>query len=116
MFRELLISAPPTKEQAGNIDYMLGAGELFTLVVYAQLILENAKIYKTDKDVVEQIFSILVKDYSNYALQMILSHDNSDEQEKFFNTMIKKPVNDIDGFERVWQKVYGHRDTYTMNM
>jgi acyl-CoA dehydrogenase len=116
LFRELLISAPPSKEQAGNIDYMLGAGELFTLVVYAQLILENAKIYGTEADVIEQIFSLLVKDYSGYALQMILSHDNSEGQEKIYNTMIKKPVNDSEGFERVWQKVYGHRDTYTMNM
>ena len=33
-----------------------------------------------------------------------------------FNKMIKKPVNDAEGFERVCQKVYGHRDAYTMNL
>jgi acyl-CoA dehydrogenase len=116
LFKALLISAPPSEEQAKNIDYMLGAGELFTLIVYAQLILENARIYATNEDVIEQIFSFLVKDYSRYALDMILGYDNSPEQEKFFNKMIKKPVNDTEGFERVWQKVYAHRDQYTMNM
>ncbi|BHH84980.1 acyl-CoA dehydrogenase [Desulforhopalus sp. 52FAK] len=115
LFRELLIGAPPTEEQGKNIDYMLGAGELFTLIVYAQLILENAKIYETDVDVVEQIFSLLIKDYSGYALQMILNQENTSDQEKFYNKMIKKPVNDNEGFERVCQKVYGHRDTYIMN-
>jgi acyl-CoA dehydrogenase len=116
LFRELLVAAPPTAEQAKNIDYMLGAGELFTLVVYAQLILENAGIYSTDSDVIEQIFSFLIKDYSSFALQMILSYENSPEQEKIFNRMIKKPVNDVEGFERVWQRVYAHRDQYIMNM
>ncbi|TKB10011.1 acyl-CoA dehydrogenase [Desulforhopalus sp. IMCC35007] len=116
LFRELLVAAPPTVEQAKNIDYMLGAGELFTLVVYAQLILENARIYNTDSDVIEQVFSFLIKDYSRFALQMILSYENSPEQEKTFNRMIKKPVNDIEGFERVWERVYAHRDQYIMNM
>jgi acyl-CoA dehydrogenase len=113
LFRELLITAPPTAEQTKNIDYMLGAGELFTLVVYSQLILENAGVYNTDSDVIEQIFSFLIKDYSRFALQMILNYENSTEQEKIFNRMIKKPVNDIEGFERVWQRVYAHRDQYT---
>lgn len=116
LFRKMLISAPPSGEQEKDIDYMLGAGELFTLIVYAQLILENADIYKTDEAVVEQIFSFLVKDYSRYALDMILAYENSPEQEIFYNKMIKKPVNDDAGFERVWQKVYAHRDTYTMNI
>lgn len=116
LFRELLVAAPPSVEQVKDVDYMLGAGELFTLIVYAQLILENATIYKTDQDVVEQIFSFLVKDYSCFALNMVLDYDNSPEQEAFFNKMIKKPVNANGGFQRVWQKVSAHRDQYTMNM
>lgn len=115
LFRDLLISAPPGKKQANNIDYMLGAGELFTLIVYAQLILENAEIYETDGDVLEQIFSLLVKDFSGYSLQMILNHENSVKQEEFFHKMMKKPVNDADGFERVWQQVYALRDQYIMS-
>ena len=115
LFRKLLIAAPPSKEQAKNIDYMLAAGELFTLIVYAQLILENAKIYQTDRDVLEQIFTFLVRDYSAFALQMVIGQDNTPEQEEIFNRMIKKPVQDGEGFARVWASVYGLKDQYVMN-
>lgn len=115
LFRKLLITAPPSKEQAKNIDYMLAAGELFTLIVYAQLILENARIYRTDGDLIEQIFTFLVKDYSAYALQMVLGQENTPAQEEIFNRMIKKPVADGEGFARVWAAVYGLKDQYVMN-
>jgi len=115
LFRTLLITAPPSKEQAANIDYMLAAGELFTLIVYAQLILENAKIYGTDADVLEQIFIFLVQDFSAQALQMVLAQDNSAAQEEIYNKMIKKPVKDREGFQRVWQTVYGLNGQYVMN-
>jgi acyl-CoA dehydrogenase len=115
LFRTLLSNAPPSKEQAQNIDYMLAAGELFTLVVYAQLILENAIIYGTDVDVLEQIFIFLVQDFSAQALQMILGQENSAAQEEIFNKMIKKPVKDREGFERVWHTVYALKDQYLMN-
>jgi acyl-CoA dehydrogenase len=115
LFRNLLITAPPSKEQARNIDYMLAAGELFTLIVYGQLILENAKLYSTNKDVLEQIFTFMVQDFSTQALRMILDQENSAAQEEIFTKMIKKPVKDAEGFKRVWQMVYGHKDQYVMN-
>ena len=116
LFRTLLIKAAPTGEQSSNIDYMLAAGELFTLIVYAQLILENARLYGTDPDVVEEIFCFLIKDYSQYALNMVLNHKNSAAQEEIFYKMIAKPVTDDERFGRVWQQqVYSLRDTYVMN-
>ncbi len=116
LFKNLLTSAPPNKEQVKNIDYMLAAGELFTLIVYAQLILENAKIYQTDQGVVEQIFTFLIKDFSAFSLQMILGHDNSSEQEEIFYQMIKKPIADKDVDDLVWQNfVYSLKDQYIMN-
>ena len=116
LFRKLLIAAPPTAEQAKNIDYMLAAGQLFTLVVYAQLILENARIYDTDADLLEQIFAFLVRDFSAFALQMILSYENSPEQESLFQAMIKKPGKDTGSFNRVWsEQVFSLRDQYRMN-
>jgi acyl-CoA dehydrogenase len=102
LFRRLLIEAPPSKEQSTNIDFMLAAGELFTLIAYAQLMLENRRIYHVDDDLLEQIFSFLVKDYSSFALRMLLDHDNSDAQQELFRQMIKQPVRDSARFERVW--------------
>lgn len=116
LFRKLLITAPPSREQAANIDYMLSAGELFTLAVYAQLVLENSRIQGTDSELLEQIFTFLVQDFSRAALQMILGFDNSPEQEAIYREMLKKPVADNDGFNSVWQEqVYALRDTYVMN-
>ncbi|MBM9603496.1 acyl-CoA dehydrogenase [Desulfopila inferna] len=117
LFRSLLISAPPSKEQSANIDYMLAAGELFTLIVYAQLILEHKDEYGVDDDLLEQIFSFLIRDFSNSALQMVLGYDNSDEQEEIFKKMIIKPKRDQDAFNRVFQEqVLSLKDAYRMNM
>jgi acyl-CoA dehydrogenase len=115
LFKNLLISAPPTAEQAKNIDYMLAAGELFTLIVYAQLILENSRNSAAEPELLDQIFIFLVKDFSRYALEMTLNHENSPEQDKFFTEMIKKAPHNEERFERVWQTVYGLKDQYVMN-
>jgi acyl-CoA dehydrogenase len=116
LFRILLIEAPPSKLQSANIDYMLAAGELFTLIVYAQLILENSRIYEVDDDLLEQIFSFLVKDFSSFALQMVLGQENAPAQEELFNRMIRKPAADPARFERVWQgQVLALKGQYEMN-
>ena len=47
--------------------FLLALGELFTLVVYGQLILENARLYAIDDDTVDQIFDFMVRDFSKYA-------------------------------------------------
>lgn len=116
LFRRLLVEAPPTKEQASNIDYMLAAGQLFTLVVYAQLILENARIYSLENDLLEQIFAFLIRDFSSFALQMILGYENTASQEAIYSAMLKKPVMQNEVMERVWSgQVFSLRDCYTMN-
>ena len=43
------------------VDFLLTAGELFTLVVYGQLILENAGIYNVETEVLDQIFDFIVR-------------------------------------------------------
>lgn len=115
LFRELLVKAPPSPDQAANVDYMLAAGELFTLIAYAQLILENARLLDEDPDVVNQVFDFLARDYSNGALRMVLNYQNSPEQEAIYRAMLMKPAPDPDGFERVWQRfVLPLKDEYQM--
>jgi acyl-CoA dehydrogenase len=105
LFRTLLVTAPPDEVQLKDIDYMLAAGELFTLIVYAQLVLENARIYKVSDDLVEQIFAFLIRDFSGFALRMVLGYENSEAQEEIFRSMIKKPGQDKGGLGRVWDTV-----------
>lgn len=114
LFRRLLQDAPPDAQQSANIDYMLAAGELFTLIAYAQLILENSRIYALDDDLLEQIFTFLVKDFSAFALRMLLDHTNSSAQEELFRQMIMQPELDDARFERVWNgQVLALRDCYS---
>jgi len=116
LFRTMLMEAPPSADQTKNIDYMLAAGELFTLIVYAQLILENSRIYGIEEELLEQIFMFLIKDYSLYALQMHLSYENTEKQDEFYRSMVKKPAVDKQGFDHVWEHhVIALKDTYTMN-
>jgi acyl-CoA dehydrogenase len=113
LLRRLLQEAPPSPEQAANVDYMLAAGELFTLVAYAQLVLENARLMGEDADLVGQIFDFLVRDFSNGALRMVLGYANSPRQEELYRAMLLKPVQDPEGFERVWQgQVLPQKDAY----
>lgn len=115
LFKKMLITAAPNEEQQKNIDFMLAGGELFTLICYAQLLLENVKIYNVEDDLVDQIFDFLIRDFSNYALAMVTNHECTPEQEALFMEMIKKPVRDNERFNRVWEKhVYSLKDKYRM--
>jgi acyl-CoA dehydrogenase len=114
-FRKLLMEAPPTQEQMANVDYMLAGGQLFTLAAYAQLLLENVKLYAIDMNLANEIFGVLVRDFSNYALQMHLNHENTGEQEAAFMSMVMKPALDRECFEDVWANhVFALKDQYVM--
>jgi len=112
LFRKLLMVAPPTEEQAKNVDFMLAGGELFTLAVYAQLILESAALDPIGDDLLDQIFEFLVRDFSGYALAMVVGHDCTPEQEALFREMLQKPASDPDRFGRVWATVHGLDGAY----
>ncbi|MFZ5643596.1 MAG: acyl-CoA dehydrogenase family protein [Bacillota bacterium] len=86
-----LIKATPDEKQRKNIDYLLALGEMFTLVVYAQLILENLKHYQIADVVVDQIFSFMVREFSQFALHQLSNFINSEEQQKYLSLMMKTP-------------------------
>jgi len=116
LFKKILMKAPPSPEQRNNLDYMLSAGELFTLIVYAQLILEKSRFQDVEPELIEQIFSFLVKDFSAYALHMIVNFPNSEEQEMVFRTMLKKPAHDEKWQKQVWEHhVAPLQGQYVMN-
>jgi len=115
-FKEFLAKATPTKEQSNDIDYLLAMGELMTVVAYGQLIIENAKIYNVDDDILDMIFDLLVRDFSKYAVQLYQKKSNTPAQLEYCIKMIKNPVPDVEKFKRVWEKhVYPLKDEYKMN-
>ena len=116
LFKEALVAAPATAEQAKDIDFLLTVGELFTLVVYGQLILENASIYAIPDDVLDQVFDFMVRDFSRFALEFHNKPSSTDAQMEYARKMIKKPVVDEQRYQKVWQEhVYALKGQYQMN-
>jgi acyl-CoA dehydrogenase len=117
VFKEFMMSSLESmKEQGKDIDFLLNVGELFTLVAYGQLILENKKIYGVEDDIIDRIFDFMVRDFSKYALQLYGKPNATDKQQEICLRMIKRPVVDVERFNRVLEKyVYAMKGTYTMN-
>ncbi len=116
LLKESLMAAPPSKEQQKDIDLLLSMGELFTLVVYGQLILENARIYDIGDDLVDQIFDFMVRDFSKFALQVLGKPSSTPEQVEYCRKMIMKPDFDPARYNRVWsEQVLPLRDAYEMS-
>jgi len=114
--KTLLAVARPSKAQAEDIDFLLNLGELFTLVVYGQLIIENAAIYAVDEDLLDQIFDVIVRDFSRYALQLYGKPVTTRRQQYLLRRMIKRPKVDDARFDRVWKRhVIPLRGAYAMN-
>ena len=104
VLQELLMTAPPEKDQQRDIDFLLILGELFTLVAYGQLIIENAKIYQTEDEFLDQIFDFMIRDFSKFALQLYSKTSSTDAQMAICLKMIRKPVKDQERFDRIWSK------------
>lgn len=115
LFRELLATAAPNEDQRKDVDYMLHLGELFTMIVYAQLVLENAKLYELEEDLLNQVFAFMVTDFAHYALAHLSNFANTPAQEALLQKMLKKPALDPEQLNRVWEdQVYTLRRQYKM--
>ncbi|CAM2061456.1 Acyl-CoA dehydrogenase [Desulfovibrionales bacterium] len=114
--KQFLLKTPPSPEQQKDVDFLLSLGELFTLIPYGQLILENVKIYGVSKELVEQIFDFMVRDFATYALQLYHKSGCTTEQMELCLAMIKKPAaGDRERFSLIWNEVYALEGCYEMN-
>ena len=102
-FREMLAAEPPGPDQMKDVDFLLAGGEIFALVVYAQLILENAREYDVDDDLLDQIFEFMVRDVSEHALQLLSQPSTTDAQIAACREMIRRPQRDPGRYDRVWE-------------
>ena len=115
LFKDLLANATPTPEQQQDTDFSMAIAELFALIVYAQLILENARIYEMHNDTIDQIFDFMVRDFSKYALQLYTKSNTTPKQAEFCSQMIQKPIHNPERYQRSWEQVLKHKDLYEMN-
>ncbi len=113
-FKLMLIKAPADKTQQRDIDLMLNVGQLFTLVVYGQLILEEAKILDMDIDLIDQIFEFMVRDFAKFAVDLYGRQGLTEEQAKWVPKLIRKANPDFARFNKIWKEVEGLNGLYTM--
>ena len=110
----LLQTAAPSAEQQKDLDFVLTIGHLFSLVVYGQLILEQAAITGLDDDLLNRIFDFQIRDFSGYAVSLYGKPTATTEQQAWALGAVRRPVADADSFDRVWQQVKGLDGAYVM--
>ncbi len=116
VLKRMLLLARPGKDQLQDIDFLLALGQMFTLVVYGQLVLENAKLCHIDDDTIDQIFEFMVRDFSAYALQLRDKPTTTRMQQWHCTSMLRRPAIDTARFDRVWRDhVQTMRGSYQMN-
>jgi len=113
--KELLLTAPPDADQMRDLDFMLVVGHLFTLVVYGQLILEQAALTGLDDDLVDQIFDFQVRDFSAHVVALHGKSSSTEAQQSWALSAVRKPVTDRARFDRVWEQVKAYDGAYQMN-
>lgn len=113
-FTQLLLTAAPDQAQQKDMDFLLSLGDIFTLIVYGQGILEQADLLDLDDDIVDAIFGVLVKDFSKAAITMHGKDASTPAQQEWALSVVRKPVVDEARFGRVWEQVVSLADAYTM--
>jgi len=102
-FKEMLEKCGPDKMQDMDPSWSLPLGEMFSIVVYGQLILEQAEIEQIDRDIVNQIFDFMVRDFARFALQIYGNPSTREEQGAIATRiMLIKAVPDLPQYTKVW--------------
>jgi acyl-CoA dehydrogenase len=101
---EMLARATPDATQQKDIDFAFGVGQLFAVVPYAQLILEEALLSGLDEALIDGIFAVLVRDFNSYAVELGDKPATTDEQARFATRMIRRPAFDPARYDQVWKE------------
>jgi len=116
LFKELIAKAGPDEKQSKDIDYLLALGEILTLIAYGQLIIENAKIFEVEDDLLDEIFDFMIRDFSKYALSIHSKPSNTEKQKELSIKIIKTPVVNEARFNKIWENyAYAMKGQYEMN-
>ena len=117
IFKEMLEQAGPDQAQDMDPSWSLPLGDMFSIVVYGQLILEQAQYADLDPDILNQMFDFMVRDFARFAMQIYCNHASRDGQRNYCTRiMLIKPVPNPEQYNRVWaQYVAVLNGEYSMN-
>ncbi len=111
---ELLAAHAPDDAQQGDLDFLLALGQLFALVVYGHLILEQAELTGLDRRLLDEIFAILIQDFSGYATELHGKAATTTEQAAWALAHVRRPVSDPARTAAVWDQVVELCGAYEM--
>ncbi|MEU2392298.1 acyl-CoA dehydrogenase family protein [Streptomyces sp. NPDC007369] len=111
---EFVATMAPDEEQSRDLDFLLSVGQLFALVVHAQLILEQARLTGLDQDVLDELFSVLVRDFSGHAVELYGKDSATAGQQAWALGAVRRPVVDEARSARVWSRVEALSGAYEM--
>ena len=110
----VLRSAAPDEDQQRGLDFMLVLGQLFALVVYGHLILEQAELTGLDRHLLDEIFAVFVRDFSAYATELHGKAATTEAQAAWALTQLRRPVLAASRTEAVWAQVEALSGAYEM--
>jgi hypothetical protein len=112
----ILSDAPLTQDQmTADLDFQQSLAQLFTLIPYGQLILEQAQLDGTPDDVVDAIFATFVRDFSATAIEMHGKASSTEAQQEWALASVRKPVIDDAGAERIYAQIRSLAGAYEMS-
>jgi hypothetical protein len=110
----LLRAHAPDEAQQSDLDFLLALGQLFALVVYGQLILEQAELTGLDRHLLDEVFTILIKDFSAFAIDLHGKAATTEKQAAWALATVRRPVSDANRTARVWDQVVALCGAYEM--
>lgn len=111
----MLADAPLTPEQmTADLDFQQSLAQLFTLIPYGQLILEQARLEDTPENVVDTIFATFVRDFSATAIELHGKASSTEAQQAWALASVRKPVIDGSRGERIYAEIRSLAGAYEM--
>ncbi|MFJ2026676.1 acyl-CoA dehydrogenase family protein [Streptomyces sp. NPDC087897] len=107
-------TAAPDEEQSRDLDLLLAVGQLFALVVHGQLILEQARLTGLDEDLLDELFAVLVRDFSAHAVDLHGKDSATAAQQEWALGAVRRPVVDTARSTRIWERVEALSGAYEM--
>ncbi|GAA3050416.1 acyl-CoA dehydrogenase [Streptomyces roseofulvus] len=107
-------TAAPDEAQSRDLDLLLAVGQLFALVVHAQLVLEQAALTGLDDDVLDELFAVLVRDFSAHAVELHGKDSATEAQQRWALGAVRRPAVDEARTARVWARVEALSGAYEM--
>ncbi|MFE7049695.1 acyl-CoA dehydrogenase family protein [Streptomyces californicus] len=107
-------TSAPDEEQSRDLDLLLAVGQLFALVVHGQLILEQARLTGLDEELLDELFAVLVRDFSAHAVDLHGKDSATEAQQEWALGAVRRPVVDTARSTRIWERVEALSGAYEM--